>query len=25
MGWFTACRDTEGNAFSLWQSDSNAG
>jgi uncharacterized protein len=25
MGWFTACRDTEGNAFSLWQTDSNAG
>lgn len=25
MGWFTACRDTEGNAFSLWQSDSSAG
>ena len=25
MGWFTACRDTEGNAFSLWQADSNAG
>jgi predicted enzyme related to lactoylglutathione lyase len=24
MGWFTACRDTEGNAFSLWQTDSNA-
>jgi uncharacterized protein len=20
-GWFAACRDTEGNAFSLWQSD----
>ena len=25
MGWFTACRDTEGNAFSLWQTDSSAG
>jgi len=25
MGWFAACRDTEGNAFSLWQTDSNAG
>jgi uncharacterized protein len=25
MGWFTACKDTEGNAFSLWQSDSSAG
>jgi predicted enzyme related to lactoylglutathione lyase len=23
-GWFAACKDTEGNAFSLWQSDSNA-
>ena len=20
-GWFAACRDTEGNAFSLWQGD----
>jgi len=20
-GWFSACRDTEGNAFSLWQGD----
>jgi uncharacterized protein len=25
MGWFTACKDTEGNAFSLWQVDSSAG
>jgi predicted enzyme related to lactoylglutathione lyase len=25
MGWFAACADTEGNAFSLWQSDSAAG
>jgi hypothetical protein len=25
MGWFTACSDTEGNAFSLWQTDSSAG
>jgi predicted enzyme related to lactoylglutathione lyase len=24
-GWFTACRDTEGNAFSLWQGDRSAG
>jgi len=23
-GWFAACKDTEGNAFSLWQSDSAA-
>jgi uncharacterized protein len=23
-GWFAACTDTEGNAFSLWQSDQNA-
>jgi predicted enzyme related to lactoylglutathione lyase len=23
-GWFAACQDTEGNAFSLWQSDPNA-
>jgi uncharacterized protein len=23
-GWFSACKDTEGNAFSLWQSDPNA-
>jgi uncharacterized protein len=25
MGWFAACKDSEGNAFHLWQSDSNAG
>jgi predicted enzyme related to lactoylglutathione lyase len=24
-GWFAACRDTEGNAFSLWQVDAEAG
>jgi predicted enzyme related to lactoylglutathione lyase len=24
MGWFAACKDSEGNAFSLWQTDSNA-
>jgi predicted enzyme related to lactoylglutathione lyase len=23
-GWFSACADTEGNKFSLWQSDPNA-
>jgi predicted enzyme related to lactoylglutathione lyase len=23
-GWFSACTDTEGNKFSLWQSDPNA-
>jgi uncharacterized protein len=23
-GWFAACTDTEGNAFSLWQADENA-
>jgi predicted enzyme related to lactoylglutathione lyase len=23
-GWFAACRDTEGNAFSLWQGDESA-
>jgi predicted enzyme related to lactoylglutathione lyase len=23
-GWFAACRDTEGNPFSLWQPDANA-
>jgi predicted enzyme related to lactoylglutathione lyase len=23
-GWFAACQDTEGNAFSLWQVDSAA-
>jgi predicted enzyme related to lactoylglutathione lyase len=25
MGWFAACKDPEGNAFSLWQTDSSAG
>jgi predicted enzyme related to lactoylglutathione lyase len=25
FGWFTSCKDTEGNAFWLWQSDSSAG
>jgi hypothetical protein len=25
MGWFAICRDTEGNVFALWQTDSNAG
>jgi predicted enzyme related to lactoylglutathione lyase len=25
MGWFAACKDSEGNAFHLWQTDSNAG
>jgi len=24
-GWFAACKDTEGNSFSLWQADSSAG
>lgn len=24
-GWFAACSDSEGNAFSLWQADSSAG
>ena len=24
-GWFAPCKDTEGNAFSLWQSDQSAG
>jgi predicted enzyme related to lactoylglutathione lyase len=24
MGWFARAEDTEGNAFSLWQSDENA-
>ena len=24
-GWFAGCKDTEGNAFWLWQNDSNAG
>lgn len=23
-GWFAACKDTEGNSFSLWQGDQNA-
>jgi predicted enzyme related to lactoylglutathione lyase len=23
-GWFSGCRDTEGNAFSLWQGDGSA-
>jgi predicted enzyme related to lactoylglutathione lyase len=23
-GWFAACKDTEGNSFSLWQSDETA-
>jgi hypothetical protein len=23
-GWFSACKDTEGNAFHLWQGDENA-
>ena len=25
MGWFTECKDCEGNVFSLWQTDSEAG
>jgi predicted enzyme related to lactoylglutathione lyase len=25
MGWFAACKDSEGNALHLWQSDSSAG
>jgi hypothetical protein len=25
MGWFAACKDSEGNAFHLWQQDSSAG
>ena len=25
FGWFAACQDTEGNAFSLWQGDASAG
>ena len=25
MGWFSMCKDTEGNAFGLWQNDSSAG
>jgi hypothetical protein len=24
-GWFSACKDSEGNVFFLWQADSNAG
>jgi hypothetical protein len=24
MGWYSRAEDTEGNAFSLWQSDENA-
>ena len=24
MGWFSYCRDTEGNEFGLWQTDPNA-
>jgi uncharacterized protein len=24
MGWFSVCKDTEGNEFGLWQNDSNA-
>ena len=24
MGWFSVCKDTEGNEFGLWQSDSSA-
>jgi uncharacterized protein len=24
-GWFSACKDSEGNDFYLWQADSNAG
>ena len=23
-GWFSSCKDTEGNSFSLWQNDTNA-
>lgn len=25
MGWFAHCKDSEGNAFALWQTDSDAG
>ena len=25
MGWFSMCKDTEGNTFGLWQTDSAAG
>jgi predicted enzyme related to lactoylglutathione lyase len=24
MGWFSLCKDTEGNEFGLWQNDPNA-
>jgi len=24
-GWFSGCKDSEGNVFSLWQADTNAG
>jgi predicted enzyme related to lactoylglutathione lyase len=24
-GWYAACRDSEGNAFHLWQGDTSAG
>jgi uncharacterized protein len=24
MGWFSVCKDTEGNEFGLWQNDENA-
>jgi predicted enzyme related to lactoylglutathione lyase len=24
MGWFAACKDSEGNAFHLWQQDPSA-
>jgi len=24
MGWFSLCRDTEGNEFGLWQNDTDA-
>ena len=24
MGWFSVCKDTEGNEFGLWQNDPNA-
>jgi hypothetical protein len=24
MGWFAVCKDTEGNEFGLWQTDSSA-
>jgi hypothetical protein len=25
MGWFAACKDSEGNEFHIWQTDSSAG